>query len=176
MIYEPREDSFLLAEEVKKRAWGRVLDMGTGSGIQALAAERSPRVTDILAVDIDREAVEFVRSMRINAVQSDLFENVEGEFDFIIFNPPYLPNHPLDNVVAIDGGPTGREVLDRFLEECREYLSEQGEIIFVQSTITGIEETKKKLEELGFEYEIVAKQKIPWEELVVFHCRLRRKP
>ncbi|MCD6414433.1 MAG: methyltransferase [Candidatus Diapherotrites archaeon] len=173
MVYEPREDSYLLAEEVKRRAWGKVLDMGTGSGVQALAAEKSPRVTDILAADVDEEAVNFVSSMRINAVQSNLFENIEGRFDFIIFNPPYLPNHPMDDVVAIDGGPTGREVLDKFLDECKEYLSEQGEIIFVQSTITGIEQTKKKLDELGFDYEIAAKQKIPWEELVVFHCRLK---
>ena len=44
MIYEPAEDSHLLAEAVKKFAHGRVLDMGTGSGIQAITAAKSRKV------------------------------------------------------------------------------------------------------------------------------------
>ncbi|GAF79227.1 unnamed protein product [marine sediment metagenome] len=174
MIYEPREDSYLLAGEVEKRARGRVLDMGTGSGFQALAAEKSNSVTSVTAADIDPEVVRFVSSMRINAVQSDLFENIDGEYDFIIFNPPYLPTDPRDRVPAIDGGPTGREVLDKFLDECPAYLTEGGGALFVQSSITGIKKTEKRLEELGFEYEIIARQKIPWEELVVFSCQLKK--
>lgn len=175
MIYEPQEDSYLLAGEVKKRARGRVLDMGAGSGVQALAAEGNKSVFSVTAVDIDPEVVNFIRSMRINVIQSDLFENVEDEYDFIIFNPPYLPDDPMDKAIALNGGPTGREILHRFLEECPNYLCESGEILFAQSSITGIPETEKKLGELGFDYEIVARQKVPWEELVVFSCRLRKE-
>jgi methylase of polypeptide subunit release factors len=43
-IYEPQEDSFLLQKVLKEYAFGRVLDMGTGSGIQALTAMRFPNV------------------------------------------------------------------------------------------------------------------------------------
>ena len=53
MIYEPAEDSYLLVEEVRKRARGKkVLDVGTGSGIQARAAY-SAGAREVLAVDID---------------------------------------------------------------------------------------------------------------------------
>jgi release factor glutamine methyltransferase len=174
MVYEPREDSFLLEEHVQKRARGRVLDMGTGSGVQAVAVGKNPSVTEIIATDIDAEAVEFVKSMGIKALKSNLFEKINGKFDFIMFNPPYLPDHPKVKDVALDGGPTGRELLDEFLEQAPEFLKEDGEIIFVQSSVTGIPETKKKLEELGFENSIIARQKIPWEELVVFSCRLKQ--
>ncbi|MCD4739905.1 methyltransferase [archaeon] len=175
MIYEPQEDSYLLAGEVGKRARGRVLDMGTGSGIQALTAEKSKGVNSVTVVDMDTEVISFVSSMRFEVIESNLFENVLDKYDFIIFNPPYLPNEPRDPQPCLDGGLTGREILDKFLENCSMHLEENGEILFVQSSLTDIKKTEKKLEELGFEYEIVAEQKIPWEKLAVFSCRLKKK-
>ena len=66
MIYEPAEDSFLLQKYVKKYAKGKVLDMGTGSGIQAEAAK------DVLAVDVNPECVEYVKKKGIRAIVSNL--------------------------------------------------------------------------------------------------------
>ncbi|MDP3640695.1 MAG: methyltransferase, partial [Nanoarchaeota archaeon] len=102
-VYEPAEDSFLLQRWVKEHALGRVLDMGTGSGIQAFAAAASPRVREVLAVDIDKETIaqlrqkiakEKIAAKKIKALQSDLFEHIAGKFDTILFNPPYLPQDP----------------------------------------------------------------------------------
>ena len=59
MIYEPSDDSFLLREFVLEFAKGKVLDMGTGSGIQAEAALE--KTDDVLAADVNEEAVEFCR-------------------------------------------------------------------------------------------------------------------
>src|SRR3989338_1304496 len=89
MIYEPREDSVLLKKWVKKLVKGKVLDMGTGSGVQALAALEKTK--DVLAADINPECVEYVKKKGVNALQSDLFSNITEKFDWIIFNPPYLP-------------------------------------------------------------------------------------
>ena len=55
-IYEPAEDSYLLQKYVKELAIGRVLDMGTGSGIQAITALKNLQVRLVLAVDINPEA------------------------------------------------------------------------------------------------------------------------
>ena len=77
MIYKPREDSFLLQKQVKKFAEGRVLDMGTGSGVQAITAAESAEY--VLAVDVNPEAVECARKKGLNVIQSDLFESVKGE-------------------------------------------------------------------------------------------------
>ena len=93
MIYSPSDDSCLLEEQVKKYSKGKkFLDMGSGSGIQASAA-KGAEASLILAVDINKEAIEILKSKGIPAVQSDLFLNIskENKFDIIAFNPPYLP-------------------------------------------------------------------------------------
>ena len=56
-IYEPREDSFLLAKNVKKYAFGSALDMGTGAGFLAKAAAEV--CDDVLAVDINPECIKY---------------------------------------------------------------------------------------------------------------------
>ena len=108
MIYKPREDSFLLQKHVRKYAQGKVLDMGAGSGIQAITALEKTK--DVLAVDINPKAVEELKKKNINAKVSDLFSNVKGKFDLIVFNPPYLPadeREPEDSALATTGGKKG---------------------------------------------------------------------
>src|SRR3989338_3085739 len=90
MIYEPQEDSFLLSKYVEKYASGRVLDLGSGSGILAEAALMKTK--DVLAVDINKETVKLLKKRNINAKYSDLFSNIKGRFDLIIFNPPVVTN------------------------------------------------------------------------------------
>jgi release factor glutamine methyltransferase len=73
---------------VRKLAKGRVLDVGTGSGIQALSAERAESV---LGVDIDEDVIARCKRLetgRVRFAVSDLFSNVSGKFDTIIFNAP----------------------------------------------------------------------------------------
>lgn len=165
MPYPPREDSLLLERQVLKLARGLVLDIGTGSGIQAKAA--ASRGLKVLASDIDPTCA----TQGIEFVQSDLFANIRGKFDTIVFNPPYLPDaEPRD--IALDGGPTGRELLDRFLSGAKAYLSPGGQLIFVQSSLTGVEKTKQTLLELGYAWEIVSRQRVFFEELVVFRAWL----
>ena len=89
IVYEPAEDSFLLAEQVKKYAKGKVLDLGTGSGILAETALINTK--EVLATDINEEAVKRLKQKGINARFSDLFSHITEKFNLIIFNPPYLP-------------------------------------------------------------------------------------
>ena len=116
-IYLPAEDSYLLQKFVRRFAVGRVLDMGTGSGIQALTAIEVPSVREVLAIDINPRAVEELKKeiekrklRKIKAVESDLFELVEGFFNLIIFNPPYLPQDKGIEDVALYGGKKGWEI------------------------------------------------------------------
>ncbi len=57
-VYEPQEDSDLLEKEVRKQAYGVVLDMGTGAGAQAIAAAERKEVKYVVAVDVNEDALE----------------------------------------------------------------------------------------------------------------------
>ncbi len=172
MIYEPAEDSYLLQKFVKKLVRGKVLDMGTGSGIQGLAALNNTK--DVLSVDVNPEAVELCKSKGLNCIESDLFENVKGKFDWIVFNPPYLPEderEPLDSRLATTGGKKGDELLKRFLLDANNYLLPQGKILVLISSLTG------KPSELfkGFKWKLLGSEKCFMEVLEVYLLEVEKK-
>ena len=177
MIYEPNEDSFLLRNFVLEYAHGKVLDMGTGSGIQAEAALK--KASEVLAADINPEAVSFCQDKGIQAIQSDLFENVEGKFDVIIFNPPYLPlereyagitfteeDFNYVNDIALVGGKHGWETIDRFLQQAKLYLKKDGKILLSFSSLSGGVESF--MEKYGYKFKKIGEQRIFFEELYVY--------
>ena len=131
MAYEPAEDSFLLLKHLKAHCRGKsVLDMGTGFGILAETALENG-ASRVLAVDINPEQIKYVQQKGIPALVSDLFENVEGSFDVIVFNPPYLPELPGEDDamrLVVSGGKEGYEIIERFLEQARKHLNSSGEI------------------------------------------------
>ena len=166
MIYEPREDSYLLQKYVLKYAKGKVLDMGTGSGIQAETAMKKTK--DVLAADINLEAVEYVKNKKINAVQSDLFSNINGKFDLIIFNPPYLSDDKKVKDIALDGGKKGYELLENFLKQAKNYLNKNGKILILFSSLTKKNKVDKILKENRYIFECLETKRIFFEELYVY--------
>ncbi|NJD98967.1 methyltransferase domain-containing protein [Thermococcus sp. LS1] len=177
-VYEPAEDTFLLAENLAVKHGDVALDMGAGTGIIALLMARKAEY--VLGVDVNPLAVKLAReNARLNGIenvefiQSDLFERVNGEFDVITFNAPYLPGEPEEPIdLALVGGETGREVLDRFIDEVADYLKPGGIVQIVQSSITGIEETLKRLKEVGLKGEIAAKKHVFFEDIVLINALL----
>lgn len=172
MVYEPQEDSYMLREQVKKLAYGRVLDMGTGSGILAIAAAEKPDVREVIAADIDEQAVKELRQKKIKKikiVQSDLFMNIGGNFDTIVFNPPYLPDEERDYDVALAGGKKGHELIEKFLHQAKNYLNQEGFILIVFSNRTGKPEVDMLIQEEGYCAEMLDTKSLAFfEELYVY--------
>jgi release factor glutamine methyltransferase len=165
MIYDPREDSYLLEKFVKKLVKGKVLDMGTGSGIQAKAALENTK--DVLAVDINPEAIKYCKESGLSVIQSNLFENVKGQFDWIVFNPPYLPedeSEPEDSKLVTTGGKEGNEIIIKFLDQAKEHLTLTGRILILISSLTG--DPKKLFEDYTFK--LLGKEELFMETLFVF--------
>ncbi len=175
-VYEPAEDTFLLAENLAVREGDVALDIGTGTGLIALLMARKAKF--VLGVDVNPIAVELAgKNARLNGIKnvefrpSDLFENVEGRFDIITFNTPYLPGKPEEQIdLALVGGETGREVLDRFIDGVRDHLKTGGRVQIVQSSITGIGETLRRLEKAGLKAKIIAKKHIFFEDIVLINA------
>lgn len=171
MIYEPAEDSSLLAEEVKKYANGKsFLDMGTGSGIQSMAA-KSSGAEKILSVDINEEAVTHVKKIGFKAIKSNLFSKVKGRFDLIAFNPPYLPEderEDKESSLSTSGGEKGDEIILRFLKQSIKHLKSEGIILLLLSSLTPKKNILKLASKLKLKHRVLASKKIFMEELQVW--------
>lgn len=170
MLYKPREDSFLLKEQVKKftEKGMKVLDMGTGTGIQAETALANG--ADVLAVDSDKESIKFVSAKGIKCIKSDLFDEVNGQFDLIIFNPPYLPEEEGEEgqlKKQVSGGKKGSEIIEGFLESAKDYLKPNGKILLIYSSLTP--DVPGLIKKYGFEYKGLSEKKLFFEKI---YCAL----
>ena len=148
-VYEPAEDSYLLAKWVEKFSKGKkVLDVGTGCGIQAIVAAKSG-AKEVVGIDKNPKAVENAKlnakenNVDCNFFVSDLFSDVKEKFDLIVFNPPYLPTEKEEKLggeinLAFDGGESGRETIDRFLKQYKRFLNKGGFALLLESSLSGI--------------------------------------
>ncbi len=179
-VYKPCDDSFILGEAIaaEVRKGEKVLDMGTGAGIQAMiAASKGGEVT---AVDINNKAIECLRynaelnKLEIRIIKSNMFSEINYSFDLIVFNPPYLPEDEMDPedelTLAWDGGKDGRDVVDRFLEQFESHLNREGRVLLIQSSLNGLDSTMKKFKELGFKPEIILQKNFFFEKLYVIRA------
>ncbi len=182
-VYEPSEDTFLLAENLDLNEDDTVLDMGTGCGV--LGIVMSKRVKEVVAIDLNPKAVRCARTnARLNCVSDkmsflagDLFQpiTVAELFDLIVFNAPYLPSENKEQEswtgMAWDGGPDGRKVIDRFLKSALQHLKMNGRMLLVQSTFSDVSETLEKLEKLGLRGQVIAEKKVAFETIVVIEAK-----
>lgn len=142
-VFPPSETSLALAKTLSRVHGNRVLDMGTGSGLQAIVAAKSGS-KDVWAVDRNPKAIACAtRNAELNGVEDKIhFEaldvlawNTEKRFDLIITNPPFMPMPPNAHFVspeielAIDGGLDGTDVLIPFAQKAAELLNAEGRLI-----------------------------------------------
>ncbi len=178
-FYEPAEDSQLLAAAVEKYAHGTVLDMGTGSGVQAITAAKKKEVKSVVAADINSEALKFAAAaavkegvkQKVEFIKSNLFDNVKEKFDTIIFNPPYLPQDKEIEDPAIYGGKHGYEILQKFIGGCSSRLNDNGIILIVFSSRTNKQKVDEAIEASCLEFEELEQKHLFFETLYAYLIR-----
>jgi release factor glutamine methyltransferase len=175
--YEPSEDSFLILEALSDLDLHtlHILDMGTGSGI--LAAYCARRGADVVASDIDGDAIKDLEltanRMRISIklVACDLFSKIHDRFDIVVFNPPYLPS-PRINDRTTDGGKKGIEVISRFLGEVAQHLAENGHAMLVVSSLNDPENLMASYP--GLSFRTIRETSLFFERLYVLEVTARK--
>ena len=159
----------------------RVADVGTGSGILALAAARAG-AKDVAAIDINPNAVlaatENARlnrmENRVRAVCSNLFAELDPaeNFDIIISSPPSFPGEPRDIADrAWHAGPNYRDIAPLF-EQARERLAPGGRFYVLLSSDSDLDFFRALGEKAGFQAELVAERSILIESLLIYVLQL----
>jgi len=126
----------------------RVIDLGTGSGAIALTLTREREDAQVYATDISEGALDVARhnalqlgvSARVTFAQGDLFAGVEGPFDVIVSNPPYVPDadratmqpdvRDYEPASALFAGVDGLDVIRQIVALAPSYLREGGSLLF----------------------------------------------
>ncbi|MFA4957679.1 MAG: HemK2/MTQ2 family protein methyltransferase [Candidatus Methanoperedens sp.] len=180
-VYEPCEDSFLLAQAALSIIQNseNILEVGCGSGIISASIKNNTHAR-ITGIDINPHAAKCTKENGIDAIRGDLLSCIKGKFDIIIFNPPYLPTNDKERTsdwinVALDGGSDGREIINRFLEKASHHLVDNGRILMLVSSFTGIEEVKSRMISLGYYVEEISKERYNFEELLVIAGTMAKK-
>jgi len=126
----------------------RFADVGTGSGAIAIALAKEFPAAEIHATDISPAALEVARanaarhemSSRIRFHQTDILNGLDGTFDCVVSNPPYVGESEEDSVQlevrkfeprnAVFAGPTGFEVIERLIPQAQTALKPGGWLVF----------------------------------------------
>ncbi len=167
--------SKFLAKKLIVKKGDYVLDLGTGSGIQAVfAAEKARKV---IAVDINSKSVLCAKinvklnnfEDKIEVRKGDLFSPVNNEkFSLIIFNMPYLPLNPKNTLEKAWCCGEKNELINRFLHEAKHFLLEKGRLQLIYSSLAGdLNKFIKAIEASGFNPKISAYKFLPFEKIVL---------
>ena len=177
-VYDPAEDTMLLASNLDARENMNVLEIGVGSGYVSLIAAQ--KAESVVGIDINPHAARLAKTnSKLNGIENvefivgDLFSPISSRFDLILMNPPYLPeneNHHGYIDYSWNGGSDGRSLTDRFIDEVREYLENDGRIQIVQSSLSKHDKTIRKLGERGFKVRIVAECRHFFENIVLIEA------
>lgn len=173
-VYPPSDDSILLIESLDVVPGEKVLEVGCGSGVVSIHCAKNG--CDVTAVDVNPRAVELARrnaganGADIPVFESDVYGNVDGVFDTIVFNLPYLPVDEEGLLAkAWSGGPDGLGPLPRLLEGAPDHLVSGGRVVVVVSSLTEPRALEEALE--GFEVRTLGEKRLFFERLSVLEIR-----
>lgn len=173
-VYPPSDDSILLIESLDVVPGEKVLEVGCGSGVVSIHCAKNG--CDVTAVDVNPRAVELARrnaganGADIPVCESDVYGNVDGVFDTIVFNLPYLPVDEEGLLAkAWSGGPDGLGPLPRLLEGAPDHLVPGGRVVVVVSSLTEPRALEEALE--GFEVRTLGEKRLFFERLSVLEIR-----
>ncbi|MBQ9563799.1 MAG: peptide chain release factor N(5)-glutamine methyltransferase [Lachnospiraceae bacterium] len=161
----PRSDTEVLAEEALRHCRGaRVLDLCTGSGCLAVSLAVLGGCASVTGSDVSEAALGIARKNAekygadVRYVKSDLFEKIDGVYDLIVSNPPYIESAEIgrlqpevrdhDPRLALDGGEDGLSFYRRICREAGAHLAPGG-ILAVEIGSSQAQEVARLFEENG---------------------------
>ena len=145
----PRQDTELSIEVIldiiKNNKINNMLEIGCGTGIVSITIDLESDI-DVTGLDISPQAIKNTTinknkfNSNIKIIESDLFDKVNDNFDIIYSNPPYIKTKEIENLqvevreheprLALDGGEDGLVFYRKIVKESKDYLKENGFLVF----------------------------------------------
>lgn len=174
-VYPPSEDSILLIECLEVEEGERILEIGCGSGVVSIHCARNG--CEVTSVDINPYAVDLTRSnfgrngLIADVRRSDVYSSVEGRFDTIVFNLPYLPTDDDAGELskAWNGGADGMGPLPELLRGSTDHLLPNGRVVVVVSSLMDEDALDRTLS--GLEIRVLGELPLFFEVLRVLEIR-----
>jgi len=168
----PRPETEDLTRKLLAREWptgAAILDLGCGSGVIGLSLAHGlmGKAVSVTLADLSPEALTLAKEnaivlpegSEVRFVESDLFSAIDGSYDLVAANLPYIPDADetelsrevrRDPALALYGGPLGTEIMERFLRESSAYLNPGG-LIAMEFGIDQAETLRLLAEDLGYD-------------------------
>ncbi|MEM0139943.1 MAG: methyltransferase [Ferroplasma sp.] len=170
-VYRPAEDTYLMLDNIS--CGRRVLEIGSGTGIIAINIAYSH---DVTATDISPDAIKLINenaklnNVKLKVIKSDLFEAINGLYDTILFNPPYLPVENED--IQWSGGKDGFETTGKFLDSAYRFLEDDGNIYIILSDLTDIAWLENKYS--IYRFKEIKSMKFDFETIYLYELKVRK--
>ena len=162
----PRQDTECLVEEVLKFCDGAdVLDLCTGSGCIGISLAKLAHCKSVMLSDISAEALEMAKKnaenndVKVQIVESDLFQSIQGRFDLVVSNPPYIRSGEIPKLMpevceheplrALDGSGDGLLFYRSIIREIGAFLKNEATVFFEIGAEQG-EAVSQLMHEAGF--------------------------
>lgn len=180
----PRQDTEILVEEALKRIRPGmdVLDLCTGSGCIVISILKNIPEICALAADISAKALcvaeknARLHGVSVRFLESDLFSGVQGSFDVIVSNPPYIPTKEIKKLMpevrdfeprlALDGKEDGLFFYRRIIEEGKKHLKPGGFLLFEIGCSQG-EEVSFLMRQAGYRETVTVKDLAGLDRVVI---------
>lgn len=151
------QSSKFLADHLKTYEMNgmRALDVGCGSGLLSLVAANAG--ANVTSIDNNPEAIlntlenASTNNLRLTALESDLFDKVEGTFSFIFINPPYYPKNPQESSGQAWYCGEDYSYFDKFFTQLPSYITQETTILMVLSETCDLEKIQDIAQKYNFE-------------------------
>lgn len=188
----PQPDTEILVEEIlnickkqssQNKRFYRMLDLCTGSGAIGISLAKYIENNHLIMSDISEKALEIAKKNTIQNhvedkcefIHSDMFKNINGKFDIIVSNPPYIKTDVIktldkqvqnEPIIALDGGEDGLEFYKSIIDQAYKYLNTNG-ILALEIGYDQKQEVLKLLKKSGKYKNIYSKKDLSGNDRVV---------
>ncbi len=140
LIPRPETEELVMCAIKDITSNSKVLDLCSGSGVIGIVVNLKTNA-QVTLVDVSDKAIEISKlnaeklGAKVNFINSNMFENVQGKFDFIISNPPYIKREDIKSlqqevknepILALDGGESGLDFYKIIVNSAHNYLNDNG--------------------------------------------------